>query len=338
MGVDDAADMTYRLGLALRTSPSAGPSIPSRGMPETERPREVPLAPMRLLQRLRLKVMPLHAQAAIERRLLRAQDAALAAPAPAPPRFLVRVDEFPHARAWADDDRYGVSSYRRFHELMQGAGVPYLVAVLPRVSDEPLDPRGDRSRPLLAGERQMLAQLQAEEVSFALHGLTHRTRHASPRRHSELSGLTAAQTLALIDRGLAELRDLQIEPAVFVAPYNRFDARQLPLLAERFEVVCGGPESVGALGLQQMRRLGQTFYLPSYRPFYGAAKEILPAAEAAIERQTGLWTAITLHWEWERRDGWRSLSKLLEAIAPHAAPWGDFLLAIRSARERLAES
>lgn len=311
------------IAAASRARHRAAASIPSGWMPGLERTRGVPPAPMRLIQRLRLKIAPLRAQAALERKLPRT---------PGPPRFLVRVDEFPHYRAWADDDRYGVPAYRQFHDLMRDAGVPYLIAVLPRVSDEPLDPKGSRSRPLLPTERQMLAQMRTEEVSFALHGLTHRTRYASPRRHSELSGLGEAQTRALIEQGLAELDEIQIEPAVFVAPYNRFDARQLPVLAERFEVLCGGPESVSALGLQPMRRLGETCYLPSYRPFYGAAKEILPAAEAAIERQTGIWTPITLHWEWEGRDGLRSLSRLLDVIAPHVVSWADFLEAVRRGR------
>ena len=38
------------------------------------------------------------------------------------------------------------------------------------------------------------------------------------------------------------------ETRVFVPPFNRFDAAQYPVLAERFEIVCGGPESVALMG------------------------------------------------------------------------------------------
>ena len=45
----------------------------------------------------------------------------------------MRVDEFPHYMAWDDPEGFGTARYERFHEIMAGAGVPYLVAVL-RVS------------------------------------------------------------------------------------------------------------------------------------------------------------------------------------------------------------
>ncbi len=249
-------------------------------------------------------------------------------------RFLIRVDEFPHYRAWEAGGPFGVGAYERFHETMRAAGLRYMIAVLPRVSRDPLDPAGRQSRPLLADEARMLARLRGDGVAFGLHGLDHRTRHASPRRHSELCGLDLQATERLLDRGMAELAAHDIHPRVFVPPYNRFDAAQLPILARRFAVLCGGPESIGLIGFHpgpQWR--GETVYLPSYPPFYGTAAEVLPAARRAIERGTGLWTPIVLHWEWEARDEYRSLAQLAALIAPYAADWEDFLAAVqRSAR------
>jgi peptidoglycan/xylan/chitin deacetylase (PgdA/CDA1 family) len=204
---------------------------------------------------------------------------------------------------------------------MAGAGVPYLIAVLPRVSHDALNPEESSWRALSDDERALLAELPADRVSFGLHGLDHRTR----------SGLDRAATEALLDQGLAELAPLGISPDVFVAPYNRFDAAQYDVLARRFAVVTGGPESVGLLGFQRTPVWrGEAVYLPSYHPLYGHAREVLPAAQRLIERRAGLWAPIVLHWGWEADEDWQALERLLEAIAPYAADWEDFLAAVRA--------
>ena len=293
------------------------------------RANRVPPRPVRLAQQVAYKLGRLD----YERRVVAPRLAALGSASDAPPRFLVRVDEFPHYRAWDDPKRFGTAIFEHFHEIMSGAGVPYLVAVLPRLSHDPLAPGGEDSRALQDDEVAMLARLRRDGVSFALHGLTHRTRYASPRRHSELCGLTLRETGDLLDTGLAELAKADISTEVFVPPYNRFDAAQLEPLARRFQVVCGGPESIGHVGFQVTpQRRGETVYLPSYAPFYGRASEVRPAAERAIEDGWGLWVPIVLHWGWEAEDGWTELEKLVRALAGYAAPWGEFIDAIGHCR------
>jgi len=243
------------------------------------------------------------------------------------PRVLVRVDEFPHYRAWDEPERFGTARFERFHGIMADAGVPYLIAVLPRVSRAPLSPSGmsladPDSRPLEDEEIAVLKRLAGERVSFALHGRDHRTRDASPRRHSELCGLDRAQTEQLLDGALAELAGYGIEPRVFVPPYNRFDAGQWDPLARRFEVVCGGPESIGLMGFQRTpQRRGDTVYLPSYAPFYGQAAEVRPAITRTIEHARGMWVPVVLHWGWEADAGWDELERLAELVAPYAVTW-----------------
>lgn len=298
------------------------------------RPRPVPAAPARFLQDVARKLGRLDHERAVDAPLVAARQAVLGERAAAPPRFLVRVDEFPHYRAWDDPARFGSDGFARFHEILQTAGVPYLVAVLPRVSREPLDPAGRESRPLDAQEAALLRRAAGSAgVAAALHGRDHRTRFASPRQHSELCGLDPAATAALLDDALAELDRHGVYPDVFVAPYNRFDAAQWPLLAARFPIVCGGPESIRRIGFQRTPVWrGDAVYLPAYAPFYSHAREVLPAAERAIERQTGLWTPIVLHWGWEAEAGWRELEALCARIAPFAAEWTDFRAAVESSR------
>jgi hypothetical protein len=310
-----------------------------RAVRRAVRSRGCPPRPARFLQRVQRKLGWLDYERAVAEPLLAARRAVLAENAAGPPRFLVRVDEFPHYLAWDDPARYGTERYRRFHAIMTGAGVPYLIAVPPRVSHLPLDPHETRWRTLEPDERGLLAQLRADGVSFALHGLDHRTRFASPRRHSELSGLDRDAAAALIDGGLAELAALDILPQVFVPPYNRFDTDQYELLARRFAVVCGGPESVAHLGFHRTPLWrGEAVYLPSYSPLYGRAREMLPAAQRLIDRRVGLWVPIVLHWGWEADSDWIELERLVEAIATYAAHWEDFLAAVRASRDIAQEA
>jgi len=258
--------------------------------------------------------------------LMAARRAALGDAAAGAPRFLIRVDEFPHYMAWDEPDRYGAAAYVRFHELMREAGVPYLVAVLPMVSHAPLDPGETRRRELLEEERALLTRMPAEGVSYGLHGLDHRTRHDSPRRHSELCGLSIAETEELLAAALAQLEPSGIRPRVFVPPYNRFDARQYDVLARTFDVVCGGPETVGLLGFQRTPLWrGEAVYLPCYTPLYADAATILPTAERLIASQPGTWVPIVLHTSWEQGDQFRALARLAERIAPYAVGWQELL-------------
>ena len=214
--------------------------------------------------------------------------------APAPPArraFSCASTSFPTTWPRTSPSATARGAYRPFHELMRDAGVPYLIAVLPRVSADPLNPQATSWRRLDGDERELLRALPAEGVSFGLHGLDHRTRDSSPRRHSELCGLSAAATEELLDTAMAELEPSGIRPRVFVPPYNRFDAAQYEMLARRFDVVCGGPESVGLLGFQRTPVWrGEAVYLPSYHPLYGHAREVRrrrPGADRAPRGSVG---------------------------------------------------
>lgn len=285
-----------------------------------------PPAPVRFAHQLERKAGLLDYERAVAQPLAAARRRLLGAGAAGPPRFLVRMDEFPHYMACDEPQRYGTERYERFHAIMAEAGVPYLVAVLPRVSREALVPQRLGWRGLTDDERELLARLPADGVTYGLHGLDHRTREANPRRHSELCGLGPAATEELIETGLAELAPLGVEPRVFVPPYNRFDAGQYDILAARFAVVCGGPESIGLLGFHRTPVWrGAAAYLPGYAPLYGHAREVQPAAQRLIDAQAALWAPIVLHWGWEADEEWTALERLAATIAPCAADWQEFL-------------
>ncbi len=260
--------------------------------------------------------------------LRKARKDVLGAAAQAPPRFLVRVDEFPYYSSF--DQPQDLEMSRRFHEVMANAGLPHLMSVLPQLTHAPLNVDSSGGRPLGDAEIELLEQMRRDGVVFAQHGTTHRTRFASPRRRSELCGLSSSDADALLERGRQHLLAAGVgETRVFVPPFNRFDAAQYKLLAERFQVICGGPESVALLGFHggPLWRDGAV-YLPCYAPLYADAKTILPAAERLIDLSPGTWIPIVLHTSWERGDDFHALARLAERIAPFTANWEELLVEV----------
>jgi peptidoglycan/xylan/chitin deacetylase (PgdA/CDA1 family) len=264
----------------------------------------------------------------------RARREALGAARLRSPRFLVRVDEYPH---WLADDeplRYGTEAFEHFHGIMQSAGVPYLLAVVPQPSQRPLDPRAGGCRELSDAELSVLRRVRTEGVELAVHGLDHRTRDVHPRRQSELLGRSPEELRERVARADELLAPLGERARVFVPPWNRFDAGQWPVLSERYDVVCGGPESVMQVGFHGSPTWWHdAVYLPSYAPFYEHAQAIEPAARRAIDRRGGGWIPIVLHWGWEAEDGWHDLEALARTLSGHAAPWSAFLAELDAVRE-----
>jgi hypothetical protein len=299
-------------------------------------PSSQPSAPTRAAQRLAMKLGRLNWERAWLERLLAARRSVLGDRAAGAPRFLVRVDEFPYYTSF--DRPQDIEMSRRFHDVLTSAGVPHLMSVVPQLTHAPLTVGSSGGRLLGPEEIEMLGQMRRDGVTFAQHGTTHRTRFESPRRRSEIGGLAPEQADRLLEEGRALLAEAGVEsPRVFVPPFNRFDAVQYPVLAKRFEIVCGGPESVALIGFHggPLWREGAV-YLPCYAPLYSDAKTILPAAEHMIDMAPGTWIPIVLHTSWEQDDDFSALARLAERIAPYAASWEDLLREVESSARAVA--
>jgi hypothetical protein len=298
--------------------------------------RRVPPRSVRALQRVAMKAGVLDWERSWLRPLMHARREVLGAAATGPPRFLVRVDEFPYYTAY--DRPQDIDMSRRFHEVMAAAGLKHLMSVLPQLTHAPLSATASGGRALGEVEIALLGRMREDGVTFAQHGSTHRTRFDSPRRRSELCGLSSAESEEVLDGGRAHLHDAGIaDTRVFVPPFNRFDAGQYALLADRFDVVCGGPESVALMGFHggPLWRDGAV-YLPCYAPLYADARTVLGAAERLIALEPGTWVPIVLHTSWELGDGFAALGRLAERIAPFASAWEELLQDVD--RSRLAAS
>jgi hypothetical protein len=291
----------------------------------------VPPGPVRKLQRLAMRRGAHHFERRNLRPLAAARKAVLGHAAAGPPRFLVRVDEFPLAGAFDTAARH-VAELERFHAILSEAGVPYLLAVSSGVAQDYLDPSGTVSRPLSDGELAVLGRLRDDGVEFAQHGFDHRTRDARARHRSELVGLAPAALAELLDAGAQRLGEAGLDTNVFVPPFNRFEASQYEPLAERFDIVCGGPESVALLGYHRTPLWrGEAVYMPAYEPFYGRAPAVLDAVDRAIAAQAALWIPVVLHLSWEADSDWAALKRLAERLSGHARQWGELARTARPA-------
>jgi peptidoglycan/xylan/chitin deacetylase (PgdA/CDA1 family) len=320
--VRERSDFARNVSLHLGDADAA--ELP-RAVRKALEPRPVPSAPLRAAQRVAMKLGRLDWEHAWLERLIDARRSVLGDAASGPPRFLVRVDEFPYYTSF--DQPQDLEMSRRFHEVMADAGLVHLISALPQLTHAPLEVGSSGGRPLGEQEIALFERMRRDGVTFAQHGTTHRTRFDDPRRRSELCGLEPQALDALLEDGRRRLLAAGVgETRVFVPPFNRFDAAQYPLLAERFDVICGGPESVALIGFHggPLWRDGAV-YLPAYAPLYADARTILPAAERLIALAPGTWIPIVLHTSWEQDDDFRSLRLLAERIAPYAVSWEDLL-------------
>jgi len=180
------------------------------------------------------------------------------------PRFLLRVDDYPR---W---DR-GLDGFIRFHSVLREAGIPYLLGVIPRPADDPGDEHGRTERHWTPEEEEVLKDA-GRHVEVALHGWTHRRRCGDAA--AEIVGRSRDELAHQVREGISTLERAGLTPKAYIPPFNAVDAAALDVLQEYFNAVLGGPESVRWLGcLGSPCRLRGTWFIPSYPPAYGLAKE-----------------------------------------------------------------
>jgi hypothetical protein len=332
-----SADLARNVRLHLGELAAVEQAGPNGSAQRLLTPTPVPPRPVRLLQRVAMKRERLDWESAWLRPLMAVRRDFLGERAAGPPRFLVRVDEFPYYSAFDQPDDRDIEMSRRFHDVMADVGVPHLMAIVPQLTHAPLQAGSQGGRELGEAELALIERMRGDRVTFAQHGTTHRTRHDSPRRRSEFGGLSPAQAERVLEEGRVRLARVGVDPRVFVPPFNRFDPAHYQVLAKRFEVICGGPESVARLGFHggPLWR-GGAIYLPCYAPLYADARTILPEVRRLIDLAPGTWVPIVLHTSWEQEDGFAALRRLAEAIAPFAADWSELLAAADGSAQRTA--
>jgi hypothetical protein len=291
--------------------------------------RRVPSALSRRYQRALMQRGALRVEGETIARAVAARRAVLGDAADGPPRLLVRAGAFPHPLTDEDPARFGTERFRRFHEALGVHGMRYLVAVTPRVSVRPLDPKATGDRPLRDDELELLADLRRDGVAFAAGGLDHRTRKRAEGKRTELGALSKRvlpQRLAQADE---ELAAIAIRPEVLVPPFGRFAWHQWDLLAARYEVVAAGRESLETMGFHDAPLWrGEAVFLPTYAPFDGPSAGVLPAVRGLAEQGAALWTGVVLDWPAEVDTD--DLARLVADAARWSSDWEIFLAAVRA--------
>lgn len=300
---------------------------------EAARSRRVPAAPSRAYQRSLVRSGALSYEGETVPRAMAARHAVLGDDATGPPRLLVRVDAFPHPLALDQPARYGAERFRAVHEILAEAGLRYLLPVTPRVSRRPLDRRGREHRRLDDAELELVAQLRHDGVTFAAHGLDHRTRRHGARRPAELAGLSMEALGERLDLAAEELAEAAIRPDVLVPPFERFDWRQWDTLAERYSVIAGGPDSVGHFGYHDTPLWRhQAVWAPAYPPLHGGAAEAGAAVRRLSDQGAALWVPVALDWGRESDAGLADLARFAREAAALSTDWEEFLAAVRFSR------
>jgi len=224
------------------------------------------------------------------------------------PTFIFRVDDYPR---WDVDS----SEFFAFDDVFRELDVPYVLGVTPWcefwegqahwiTNDE-----SDYLRELVSGRR----------VALGLHGFTHRPRfvrsyvtEVAGQSESELRAKLRAAESWFIERRLPY-------PHVFIPPFDTLTRENFRTLRESFEVITAGPSALSSFGPYPPQVYEGTLYLPSYRPLTGLSSSVSRGLRVII----GLSQlhAITLHWEWERRVGYRALKELLSRVKSVAEIW-----------------
>jgi glycosyltransferase involved in cell wall biosynthesis len=236
---------------------------------------------------------------------------------PQEPFFLLRVDDFPE---WT----YSASDFLVFHNILQKAGIPYLLASTPRPSLNPTKYKNNRFREWTDEEIKVLRQVKNEGVEIALHGLHHQKTH--PVELTEIAGSPESLLRLQINEGLKRFEEIDIHPEIYVPPFNTLDRSNWFVLSEYFRVVCGGPESVRFLGFPCIPLfIKNSLFLPSFYPFYTKSKEVIPFLKNNFP---GI-ISICLHWGWEAKDNFTNLIKFAEIFSGKIRSWPELLSRIK---------
>lgn len=194
--------------------------------------------------------------------------------------IVVRVDDFPH---WVKN----FGEFKKFDNILKKHKIPYILGIIPLVSQNPTDTTNNSFRKLTWEEQDYIRnRIRGGGIIPAMHGFTHKTSFTKP--YSEFKGISSEEVERKIKEGLNLFEEYKIKPSIFMPPNNEFDNVSLNIIKKYFKVITGGPESIKHFG--RIKKMKDIKYLPSYFPYYLHPKKKFPKIS-----KDG---CITLHWAW----------------------------------------
>ncbi|MBN2406628.1 MAG: DUF2334 domain-containing protein [Elusimicrobia bacterium] len=230
------------------------------------------------------------------------------------PRYIIRVDDFPH---W----KHSPGEFGKFHRVMRDNGLHYLLGVIP-FPGVYLSGGYGGERGLEPDEKEMILKIRGEGAEIAMHGFSHAR---TGKVKSELVGMNEEELEKSIRLGLEVFRKMDIRPEVFIPPFNTVDMNGIRVLGRYFKAVTGGEETIKYLGfLWGIARVENIMYIPSYPPLYQKAADICEyLGKTDMREHVCGYAPVTLHWTWEMEDGYRGLEKLAALIRGKTASWRE---------------
>lgn len=220
-------------------------------------------------------------------------------------RFILRVDDFPR---WD----LPIKHFLKCDAILAKFGIEYCLGVTPQIALDPLNPFSE-CEPGLSDDAADILQKISKRVEISLHGLTHRVLNHNLR--SEFNGLKPSIIEKYIVNGLNLLHDVKLTSVSFIPPFNSISIPALPILAQYFKILFGGPESITTLGFYKSPSfLGEMIYLPSYPPAYDRAQNMCNFVKQVKQINLPLIIPLTIHWAWEERDKFYAFEKLCQEL------------------------
>jgi hypothetical protein len=232
--------------------------------------------------------------------------------------ILVRVDDYPRADL-------PTRCFFEFADAFAARGIQMLLGVTPLL-------RRGNAVGLTDAEVRWLADAEAAgRVRLATHGTTHENLTPGMGRHetTELIGVHPDRLRLSLSTGLTAFARAGLpRPLHYIPPFNSLDATAYHVLAAEYRFVHGGPLSITRLApLSPGVALDGAIYLPSYRPLYRRARELVSVVERATSGEPPhdlvCPLILTLHWAWEQADGMESARRLARVLDGRTARWQE---------------
>jgi hypothetical protein len=219
------------------------------------------------------------------------------------PKVFIRVDDFPY---------FDVSNteFLRCHKIFEALGIPYVLGVTPFWEFE----RGN-VRELNDEDARILRQCRPL-CTVALHGFSH---HPYPESSfsDELDHYSDTEVEIHVRRTRSTFEMLGLEfPTALIVPFNTIRKPTFVRFSRYFRYVFGGPAGLSTLGGRSLYdQIGEACYLPSYQPYYGHCRYMLRFFRKGVPVSKECYIPLTIHWGWERADGFKAMKELLSALS-----------------------
>jgi len=190
--------------------------------------------------------------------------------------------------------------FMRFHRVMAKRSHSYLLGVTPflpeGISQEELD---------------FLKRCKSHNVDLSLHGFTHK-KLGDKKYQGEVDCYTPKELDELIIKTKKFFIENDIEfPDSFIPPFNIIKKDSFATLSKHFLYIMGGPLSIKTLGFYKfLDKINNSFYIPSYFPFYGRIKEIDKGMRRMSMSGDNV-MVVTIHWAWEVDNNFVDLERFL---------------------------